>query len=168
MINYHQSRDYFHCCFRISCILTDSKVTKVEFDKLRILDFYTVFPRLAESITLPQAMRHARKAFQAAPAPYERMPEPTRVFETMFNIQSMAVHAMIGAGILLAEPYSSSGFVQVSQTGGAIANSLVDKFSERKSPWFRAIVEQLIMIELLGPDGLKARTGLAEHRYDLA
>jgi len=139
----------------------------MEFDKLRILDFYTVFPRLAETIKLPQTMRHARKAFQAAPAPYERMSEPTRIYESMFNIQSMAVHAMIGAGILLAEPFSSSGFLQVSQAGVAIANSIVGKFSERKSPWFRAIVEQLVMIELRGPDGLKARTGLAEYRYDL-
>lgn len=167
MTFYHQARDWFHCCFRISCLLHDSKIPKMEFDKIRILDFYMVFPDVGIHIKLPKHLRHAKKSFQQAPVSYERISEPSRIFDSMADIQAQAVRSMIGAGLVLAEPFTASGIVQSSNKSTEVFNKLAQENAERKSAWYQAIIQHLVTIELLGPDGLKARTKLLDHHHDI-
>ncbi len=168
MILYHQSRDSFHCCFRIACILSDSKIHRMEFDKVRILDFYSVFPHFGVKFKFPKHLRHARKAFQQAPEQYERISSPTRVFSSMSDIQLQSVRSMIGIGLISSEPFTSGGIVTATDKATNIFKKLSEENSEKKTPWFQAIVQDLTMVELLGEDGLKARSGLMEHHYDIS
>lgn len=41
---YHPRNDIYHCCFRIVSILSLSNLSSIELDKLKIIDFYLVFP----------------------------------------------------------------------------------------------------------------------------
>ena len=44
MIIYNPAFDIYHCVYRMISILSNLVNEKIEVDKLRILDFYMVFP----------------------------------------------------------------------------------------------------------------------------
>lgn len=51
MLIYHPAFDAYHCLFRMIAIIDHLNV--VEVDKVRILDFYMIFPALVSKIRMP-------------------------------------------------------------------------------------------------------------------
>lgn len=167
MIPYHHALDAHHCCFRIACLMHDGKIPKMEVDRLRLLDFYFVFPQCAIDIEFPRHLVRLRKLFHAAPRSYEDVSNSYRIFGMMCQIQNQAVHALIGLGMISSELYLSTGAVEKTPKAAFAFDEIAKNNHVRKDNWYQAIVSELALQPLLGPDGLKARSGLLEYRYDI-
>jgi hypothetical protein len=50
MLIYHQRNDIFHCAFRLLSILSLTDKNNIELARLKIIDFYIVFPHLVGNI----------------------------------------------------------------------------------------------------------------------
>lgn len=53
-LSYHPAFDAFNNIFRFLRIILNENVSSIEVDKLRILDYYLLFPWRAATIRLPQ------------------------------------------------------------------------------------------------------------------
>jgi hypothetical protein len=166
MLIYHPAFDAFHCVFRMLAV--SRKVENLEVDKARLLDFYLLFPAAIAAVRLPAALAEIRKLSAALANVYHDPVSPISTFREMHHIQDAALKCIAAAGLIDLERYEA-GFV--TRTTAAISEELADKvdaFLADKQPLADLLLCELASLPLCGHDGLKHRTELMEHRYDVA
>jgi hypothetical protein len=164
---YHPAFDAFHCIFRILRIREKSHISEIEVEKLRILDYYLLFPWRASTIKLARddlALRRVAKKLEEK-QDYATLPEGKALLERMKPAQLAAIQTMAEDGIIDSEAlrWNAVRFIPMPAP-----KKLLGRVKERNAKEVEAmkIIEVLKSYPLLGPDGLKSRTSLLEHRYD--
>jgi hypothetical protein len=167
MLVYHPMFDPYHCALRLTCVLVDSKAKQIEWDRLRLLDFFVVFPHLLSRIRLPRNLFPKRKIIQSIPPPYEFLPEPHRLFYQLNEIQVPTARVLAAQGYIDPEALTQ-GTVTLVKTNDL--SSKLDNFetpiSFRTTNWYSIIVNDLSAYPLNGKDGLKDRAGIMEFHHD--
>jgi hypothetical protein len=164
-----QPFDPFHAVFRLlrlRPIIT--KHVPVHVDHVRILDFYLLFPFRIEAIRLkPQHRRYKGLAVAYAWAkPYGDQPEDRTVFDRMELMQIAALETL--ASRMLIDP-DQLILGQVTTTAEPVPDEVakrVDIANERDGDLIEFLELLACGYERMGANGLKARTGLLEFRYD--
>ena len=166
-IAYHPAFDAGHAIFRFLRLRIGLSLDIIEFDKLRILDFYLLFPHRAASIRLMQADTHLRSlAKQAeAGAGYSSLPSDPALFARMEPCQIAAAQTMATQGAIVEEALAQ-GMIEFATLDlpEELRQRVID--ANASDAWGIKIVSALKTYPLLGGGGLKDRTGLIEHRYD--
>jgi len=147
------------------CIQALLEQKEIDFVKLRIIDFYFVFPHLIREIKLPQISGSStlRAMSKLLDIPYEKMPDKKRLFSEMGDFQIQAIHILKSMNIL----EECNGMISKKEEFyGEKIKKLISNNQYGSSELFQSIVELLYKIPLYGPTGLKQRTGLMEYRYD--
>lgn len=142
----------------------DSK--RIEIDRLKIADFYFVFPHLISSVSLPRAKGSSalRKEAKAFDVPYENLPSIKILFSEMGDFQLQALDILRAKEIV---NLSESGWLSVGQSFEEKAIlSLVTDNSFSSKEFYRMLIRVLSQCDLHGANGLKKKTGLMEYRYD--
>lgn len=169
MLIYHPAFDAYHCVYRM-LVITGALPT-LEFAKLRILDYYMCFPAELASIQLPQEHTEIRRVARAIKNEYRGPVSAARTFRDMEPIQHAAARLLAASGVFDPRQLESG---TVSRTGSALPDGLLRaQDSEPASSGLAATASQYVLhrlssLPLSGPGGLKHRTGLMEHRYDVA
>lgn len=168
-LTYNEAFDPYHAAFRflrlhLGCDLS----TKVHFDKLRILDFYLLFPFRLQSMKLmagDTGWRKTSKSYEDR-APYGMMPDDLSVFARMEPFQRAAAASLVHSGHISAEGWEYS---EVAFTDETLPETVVDRCNDLNNH-NDEIVKILCAIKARYPvggrDGLKDRSGLMEYRYD--
>lgn len=165
MLIYHPAYDAYHCLFRMLAIL--ERTGRVEVDKLKILDFYILFPSMLSDIKMPRNFIGIKKIASGIYNQYHDPINPKVAFKEMRYIQEAAIKCMLAAGYIISEDLDS-GYVQRSKKELPSEIALKMKsFLDDKEPFSSFITNDLSTFHLAGPDGLKARTQLMEYRYDI-
>lgn len=166
MLVYHPAYDAYHCLFRMMAIV--ERVDEVEIDKLKMLDFYILFPSLLSKIKMPRQFVKIKKDAERIRNEYHDPINPGITFKDMRHIQDAAIKCMLAAGYISHESLEN-GFV--ARTNKALPDTLkieMNLFIDKKDPFSTFIIQKLAKFHLMGPDGLKSRTQLMEYRYDIA
>ena len=71
MLLYHPIYDPFHCVFRLLVIGDTLKITKIQIDKISIIDFFYLFPKQLSKVTLPKPHVQLKKTVQKLPLQYD-------------------------------------------------------------------------------------------------
>ena len=171
MITYNPAFDLYHAIFRMAHILQRLDDGECfEIDKVRIWDFYVLFPSKLYSVSLRQFGQdiiEARKTYIERPRnPYEYRGDNRKLFEWIKPFQLSALNCLVSCGILDKDNYLD-GKVTVSN------RQALNDFVER-SGQFTAREQNVLSflglfsrhMSLTGADGLKARTRLLESKYD--
>lgn len=165
MLIYNQAYDLYHTIFRM--VLISSKLSKpVEIDKLRILDFYFVYPTELLNIKKPTWFRKYEKFLKPEINKYDQIRNPNRVFYRMNTIQSQAIKTLVAYGYFENESFEKGSIVKTEKI---LPPELLDKIQKANEKNFNIISllsGPLSDIDLYGHLGLKERTGLIEFRYD--
>lgn len=164
MLVYHPAFDAYHCVFRLVTIL-ESRQT-IEVDRLRILDFVLCFPAVVATFRLPQRAASIRKPASLADNAYRTPLNPRATFGALSASQDGALACLAAAGFVGPESLRDGIAVR---TSAPLPNELLEqckKLRNRETLFFRQILPPFLEIPLLGHDGLKARSGLLEYRYD--
>lgn len=171
MIIYNPAFDLYHAIYRMAHILQrlDDGET-FEVDKVRIWDFYMLFPSKLYSVSLRQlddTIVNARKKFiENSKNPYDYSGDNRKLFEWIKPFQMSALNCLVSCGILVKDDYLD-GKVSVAsrkslddfvQKAGAIS------LKEQNVLSFLSIFSRYM--PLTGSNGLKARTRLMESKYD--
>lgn len=166
MLVYHPMYDAYHCALRIAHLACDSVLAQMQWEQVRLLDFYVTFPHLLSQVRLLQQDVGVRRKLRQVPQPYEELPNPSRLFFQLNPIQERAVR-LLAAGGVLDRGRLASGFVVVSgQELPKEVAKLGESLSYRAQSWYEFLTSQLVKYPVNGPDGLKARSGLMEFRHD--
>ena len=86
MLIYHPAFDAYHCVFRMLVITSGCRV--LEFNKLRIIDFYFCFPSEIAKVQLPQEHISIKKEARGIKNTYRGPVDKNRVFHDLESIQS--------------------------------------------------------------------------------
>ena len=171
MIIYNPAFDLYHAIYRIAHILRHiGDGERFEVDRLRIWDFYLLYPHRLHQVSLRQLdkeVAEARKAYiDNSKSPYEYSGDCRKLFEWMKPFQLSALNCLVSCGILSREAYLGG---RVSVADRQALDAYVEKaggISERQQNALSFLALLSRHIPLTGPHGLKARTQLLESRYD--
>lgn len=166
MLIYHPAYDAYHSLFR-QLIVIDS-LQSIDLAKLRILDFFLVFPAEIRSIRLPREQMAARKVAEQRVNPYHGPVNSKKTFQDMEQIHVAALRAL-AASNLIEKDKLDSGLAERSST--ELPSDMLDMIalSKKRDPeMIDFILFGLGKMETQGVNGLKDRSGLLEYRYDVA
>lgn len=169
MLIYHPAFDAYHCVFRMLVISGVQPV--LELAKLRILDYYMCFPAEVALIQLPQDHTDIRKLARNIKNEYRGPVSANRTFRDMEPIQHAAARMLAASGVFDSRQLELGN---VSRTNNALpddllrAQALEPASSSSAAAVSNYVLHKLSTLPLSGVGGLKQRTGLMEHRYDVA
>lgn len=166
MLVYHSAYDAYHCVFR--SLLITSRMTVIETPKLRILDFFLCFPAEIQKVRLPREHSDARRMAQGMANQYHGPVSMHQAFRDMEHIQLAAFRTLVASRLIAPNDFETG---LVRRTKIEVPEELHTTLAQASAA-NRVLVDYLVnslgQIQLLGVDGLKHRTGLMEHRYDVA
>jgi len=172
MITYNPAFDLYHCIFRIAHIidrLEDGE--SFEIDKVRIWDFYLLYPsKIYDIEVMPRKEKEIYKVrerfVEKSSNPYDYRGDNRKLFEWIKPFQVSAMSCLVSCGILDKEAYLS-GKVCVANRGA------LNQFMEQAGGFTAREYNVLSFLSLFsramplaGAEGLKARTQLLESKYD--
>lgn len=167
MLIYHQQNDIYNCILRILSIVSLMDDENIDFEKLRIIDFYLTFPHFIKDISFPrvEGASSLKSAAKKLEEPYELLPSPKRLFSEMGDYQIQAVHILRAKKILTENQYGtiSAG----DQFSHKSISRLLANSSYLKSEFYVNLIKVIANIQTRGPNGIKSRSGLMEYRYDV-
>lgn len=171
MIIYNQAFDLYHAVYRMLQLLTNfNKSEYVELDRLRIWDFYLLFPSKIYDLKPKQNEKDFKARLKQFTVkkdnPYERVYNDRKVLEKIKPYQISALHCLASYGIIDKELLLME---RVSIISREVLKEYTDKFEElsaRERNIITILVSHFYNIEMPGKNGFKARTNLLESRYD--
>ena len=165
MLVYHPAYDAYHCLFRMMAII--ERTDELEIDKLKILDFYILFPALLSEVKMPRQFVKIKKTAEKFFNEYHDPLNPGMIFKEMRQIQDAAIKCMLAAGYISSDDLSNGYIVRTEKKLPQKIALEMKGFLDSKEPFSSFIIQSMAKFHLTGPDGLKSRTKLMEHRYDI-
>lgn len=168
MLIYTPSQDCYHAAFRSLQILEEHKDTPIDVDRIRILDFYLLFPAELVKLKFPRSLLSYRSEFKKNFAPYESIQNASRLFSQLQPLQMAALYALAARNLLDKDLLQKHRLVKRTQL--PIEPTLLSALKKRTLQMGNLVyflAHELEPIPFGGPGGLKDRSGLLEHRYDL-
>ncbi len=173
MITYNPAFDLYHCIFRMAHIIERLEDTECfEIDKVRIWDFYLLYPSKTYDINVKprkeKDIYNAREQYiEKIHNPYEYSGDNRKLFEWIKPFQISALSCLVSCGILNKDAYISGN---VCVANREILNDFIGHAGscttrERNVLSFLHLFSR--NMPLTGIDGLKARTQLLESKYDV-
>lgn len=168
-LTYQPALDPFHTIFRmmrLRWIILETGM--IHFDHLRILDFFLLFPFRIDEIRLkPQDRRYRRLASSYSYLrPYGDLPASVLLFERMKPIEKAAMETMVNLGMFSTIYFHKSEVVDMAKPLPVGIDKRISELNNQQSDLLEFLRVLAIGYPFFGGQGIKARTGLLEHRYD--
>lgn len=171
MIVYQKAYDLYHTVYRMIKLLAHFKGDGlIEIDRLRIWDYYLLYPNKMSSIKLKNNegdIRRLIKDFiQSDDNPYEIVQNDRKMFEKIKPYQMAAIKCLASYGIINKDYLSENKISKISRD---IFENYEEDFrdlSVREENAIKLLTSHFYQMSLFGKDGLKSRTGLLESKYD--
>ncbi|OAV66754.1 hypothetical protein Barb4_02758 [Bacteroidales bacterium Barb4] len=171
MIVYNHALDMYHTIFRFLQFLNRFDVeTQIEVDRLRIWDFYLLFPNEIHTIRLKKDesdIRQLLKQFvKEDENPYEIIAEERKIFEKIKPYQLAALNCIASYGIIDKSVLNRQ---RILITNKDLLNEFVNNFGElpaKERNIISLMTSHFYQMSMFGKDGLKQKTNLMESKYD--
>lgn len=167
MLVYHPAFDLYHCVFRMLALLNKMNYETVELDRLRVWDFYFLFPNeVAKHVKIIKELKKLKTVFKEIQNPYEEIPDVKSLFERMKPFQITALKCLSSYEIIDSS-FLSTKIIKYhkDKVPQELLNQL-DSLSDGQENLIKLILSPFNDLPLYGQNGFKERTGLLEFRYD--
>lgn len=165
MLVYHPAFDLNHGMFRLLRLLEVNPNRQLKWDAYRILDFYYLFPDLLVDARLPRNMTSRKKFYSKLGSKYSRVPSPRMFIQQMNGIHETVGRSLAGKGFLEPAAFDERNLVRTdTPIPPALSNAIEAAHNDEELVSMLGV--EMAALPLTGPNGLKDRTGLLEHRYD--
>lgn len=168
-LTYNEAFDPYHAAFRFMRLRLGCKLAeRTHIDMFRILDFYLLFPFRIQKMSFLSSDRKWRsvsKSYEKL-SPYGELPEDVSIFSKMEPFQRAAATSLVQAGVLSAEAWQNNQIEFLSTKFPSELEARCVELNEGMSDIIDILCSIRERYPLLGHNGLKARTGLLEFRYD--
>lgn len=171
MIIYNQAFDLYHAVYRMLQLLTHfDKSDYVELDRLRIWDFYLLFPGKIYELKPKRNEKDFKKRLSQFTVeknnPYDRVYNDRAVLEKIKPYQIAALNCLASYGIIDKELLLLN---RVSIISREILNEYSNRFEElspREKNIITILTSDFYQISMFGKNGFKERSNLMESKYD--
>lgn len=169
MLIYDPALDPYHSAVRILAIAIASTKQLIELpiETVRIADYFLVYPYQMINFRFPKEFRSMRSAVKEAENPYRHASGSRSAFERMRPIFFASLSGLVAANLIDGTELKHGN---IKLTEAYVPDDLaaaVTRFQTRQSSVGNFVLSNLIKMPINGDDGLKHRSGLIEHRYDI-
>lgn len=171
MITYSPAFDLYHCIFRMIHIIQRLEDNDcLEVDKIRIWDFYILFPSKTYTIKIKRNEKEFRswryRYIKKIKNPYEYSGDNRKLFDRLCPYQMAALTSLVSYGIIDKAHFLNK---EIMISNRAILDKFIEKTGalseiERNTLSFMSLFSK--SMSMLGINGLKSRTNLMESKYD--
>lgn len=159
--------DVYHTEFRMLRLLNFVAGNRYHVDQIRIVDFYLLYFFRLTGVKLLRGHASIRSLAKGLSiSRYEVQPDDKILFMRMSSIQSVALDTLASNGYILLEELRAGAVMRSDKPLPADLSERIDEANKVEGKIMKALQILLMDYQIAGADGLKARTGLLEHRYD--
>lgn len=171
MIIYHQAFDLYHTVYRMIQLLGYFKKGEyIEIDRLRIWDYYLLFPNKISHIRLKREEFDIKNLINRLIIkevnPYEEVIDDRKMFEKIKPYQMTAIKSLASYGIVNKDYLSVNRITTISFDVLESYMAKLEKLSVPEENTVKLLTSHFYQMSLYGDYGLKSRTNLLESRYD--
>jgi hypothetical protein len=171
MIVYHPAFDLYHSVYRMLQILTHfNRNDYVETERLRIWDFYLLFPDKISTIKLKSNEKDIKELIKTfikkSDNPYELLLDNRKVFERIKPYQLGALKCLASYGIIDKDYLNTNRITIISKEILSTYSSKFEALSSKENNAISLLTSHFYLMSLYGEGGLKDRTQLLESKYD--
>lgn len=160
MIVYHPLYDSYHSIVRVLKLLSFLDDKAYEIDRIRIYDYFLLFPFELSKITMPMGFSEYKKI--AKENRFNKIHDVKNIFLQLEGVQELAFNAMISYGFLDKNFYLDGNIkIDISLVPNALSLTLND-IERTYMEFVTKCFEKMSLREL------KERTKLMEYRYELS
>ena len=166
-LSYEPALDAYHATFRFLRIRERFATISVAVDIVRIVDFYLLFPQRLDSFRVLPNHRWLKKLGKtAARESYAKQPSDIVLFSRMEEIQLAALETLASAKFIIGAELEKGCFSNSGKRPTEPLWRMLQDANSAEDDLLDGLVVMATEYDLEGPNGLKARTGLMEFRYD--
>jgi hypothetical protein len=169
VLSFQPALDPFHAVFRALRLVDGLRdCLPVEWDKFRILDFYLSFPFRAVDFQFRQGQTSLRKIARGYEQmrPYGVLPDDHNLVGRMEPVQAVATQTLAGLRLLNPEAFRSGMVARGDMAVPEPLRTRVGEANQAQADLMHMLSDVCASNPLLGPDGIKRRSGLLEYRND--
>jgi hypothetical protein len=166
MLLYHPFFDAYHCTFRLLRLLETVGRVEVETPRLRVWDFYLLFPAALQDAQLPRGSTSLRSAVQKTESRYEVLPDARRAFTRLEPIQNAALAHLAATKLINADSLKSGKVVRTEQPVPDDMTKLIHEKNAQTDEVLKFLVTRFLEVPMFGKGGIRKRTDLFDNRYD--
>lgn len=170
MITYNPAFDLYHSIFRMAHILLKiDEPHPLEIDRVRIWDFYMLYPVQLNHVSLKvdeKEIREARKLLKLKETSYDYKGDVRKLFEWIKPFQVSALGCLVSCGILGKEQFEAGCVEVVSHDKLKAFVEHAGDITVREHNVLNYISFLFSGMPLAGAYGMKYRTKLLEFKYD--
>lgn len=171
MIIYNQAFDLYHAVFRMLKLLTSfDKDEYVELERLRIWDFYFLFPNKIHEIKLKRTEKDIKailnQFISKTENPYEIILENRKVFEKIRPYQISAINCLASYGIIDKELLKENRVSVISKDILIDYSKKFEELTTKEKNLIKILTSHFYQMPMFGENGLKKRSNLIESKYD--
>ncbi|MGK0307261.1 MAG: hypothetical protein ACI8RP_000212 [Urechidicola sp.] len=172
MLVYNEAFDIYHCTFRIINLLNRIEENKsVEIDRLRIWDFYLVFPNKLHEVSFSNNEKDIKQLMKTyiskVDNPYLSLRDKKKMFQRIRPYQLNALRSLASYNII-NQDYLDSNTIQIKDKEQS--QKFVNEFgtvSIKQQNLIKLLTSHFLIMPLNGLNGIKKKSGLMEYRYDI-
>ncbi|WP_294333729.1 ABC-three component system middle component 5 [uncultured Chryseobacterium sp.] len=171
MILYNNAFDLYHTIFRMLQLI--SKINsndKIEVDRVRIWDFYLLFPSQIFYIRPRRNEVELKKLLKQINVkkdnPYQRISDERITLEKIKPYQISALSCLASYNIISKDELLEDRISIISKELLTKYIDSIGKLSAREKNIITIVTSQFYEISLFGENGLKKRSDLLESKYD--
>jgi len=169
MLIYDPALDPYHSAIRILTIAIAAKKKQIELslDAARIADYFLVYPSKIINFTFPAQFKSIRTAAKEAENPYRQTLGNKATFERMKPIFLSALSGLVAAGFVDEDKLKRGVLAPLDVDMPEDLVAALDRFQIRQAAVGSFVLSDMIAMHPNGDNGLKHRSKLIEHRYDI-
>lgn len=171
MIVYQPSFDVYHTLYRIIKLLSYFERDEyIEIDRLRIWDYYLLFPNKLKDISFKQDEKQIKDLINnyilKPKNPYEQILNDRKMFEKIRPYQMSAIKYLASLGIINQDYLKQNKITKISKEIFKDFNSELIDMTVQEENTIKLLTSHFYLMPLYGENGLKSKTNLLESRYD--
>jgi hypothetical protein len=169
MLIYDPALDPYHTAVRILAIAFASNASEsaLTVDAARISDYFLAYPYKMATFKFPAEFKTIRAAVKETENPYRQANGNRAVFERMRPVFFAAISGLVAAGIVDADGIKRGILALTDKEVPAELEAAAQRFQARQTTVGKFLLTDFLAIPSSGPNGLKHRSNLLEHRYDI-
>jgi len=166
MLLYHPFFDAYHCAFRILRLLGRIGAKEVEIQRLKVWDFYVLFPTALQDAQLPRGSTSLRSNLKLLESRYEVLPDLRRAFARLEPIQNAALAHLAAMNLISADALKSGKIARTQLSLPPDLASLLTIKNQVPDEVLDFLVTRFLEVPMYGKGGIRMRTDLFDKRYD--
>lgn len=171
MIIYQQAFDLYHTIYRIINILGNFKYAdSIELDRLRIWDYYLLFPNRLNTISLKTEEKDIRDLINSYISreqnPYELILNDRKMLEKIRPFQMGALKYLASIRLIDKDYLKNNRISKISNEVLIELKQITEELTPQEKNTISLLTGHFFFVPLVGKDGLKNRSNLLESKYD--